>query len=198
MFHNGFNFGFRGNFDLSGFAFLAYIVLWIALPKNYDVVPVTPDTDTPYKKLFRDTDTGKIGGVASGLAAYLNTDVTLVRVLLLAGLFAGGFTFVLYLILWAVLPEAKTVAEKMRMRGDDLTLKNFSQNINNFASEVSAAGRPLGTFVEGVGRGLQPAVGFVGSAIRVAAGILLTLMGFALLLGAGHFAGGGYWPDSEL
>ena len=199
VFHNGFNFGFRGNFDLSGFSFLAYIVLWIALPKNYDVVPVTPDTDTPYKKLFRDTDTGKIGGVASGLAAYLNTDVTLVRVLLLAGLFAGGFTFVLYLILWAVLPEAKTVAEKMRMRGDDLTLKNFSQNINNFASEVSAAGRPLGTFVEGVGRGLQPAVGFVGSAIRVAAGILLTLIGFALLLGLAILLGAGIGliPNSE-
>ena len=199
VFHNGFNFGFRGNFDLSGFSFLAYIVLWIALPKNYDVPTVTPDTDTPYKKLFRDTDTGKVGGVAAGLAAYFNVDVTLVRVLLLAGLFAGGFTFVLYLILWTVLPEAKTVAEKMRMRGDDLTLKNFSQNINNFASEVGAAGRPIGTFVEDMGRGLQPAVGFVGSAIRVVAGLILTLTGFSLLLGLAILLGAGIGliPNSE-
>ena len=199
LFHNVFNYHDGFNFDLSGFSILAYIVLWIALPKNYDVVPMTPDTDTPYKKLFRDTDTGKIGGVASGLAAYFNVDVTLIRVLMLAGLLAGGFTFVLYLILWAVLPEAKTVAEKMRMRGDDLTLKNFSQNINNFASEVSAAGRPIGTFVEGVGRGLQPAVGFVGSAIRVVAGIILTIGGFSLLLMLAILLGAGIGliPNSE-
>ena len=199
VFNDGLNFGFNGNFDLSGFSVLAYIVLWIALPKNYDIAPITPDTDTPYKKLFRDTDTGKVGGVAAGLAAYFNTDVTLIRVLLLAGLIAGGFTFVLYLILWAVLPEAKTVAEKMRMRGDDFTLKNFSQNINSFASEVGAAGRPIGTFVEDLGRGLQPAVGFVGSTIRVVAGLILTLTGFSLLLGLAILLGVGIGliPNSE-
>ena len=192
-------FHYHGDLGLPGFALLAYVVLWIALPKNYDVPPMTPDTDTPYKKLFRDTDTGKVGGVAAGLAAYFNVDVTLIRVLLLAGLFAGGFTFLLYLILWVVLPEAKTVAEKMRMRGDDLTLQGFSRNVSQFASEVGAASRPIGTFVEGVGRGLRPAVGFAGSTIRVVVGGLLTLTGFGLLLALAVMLGAGLGliPNSE-
>lgn len=178
------------NIRLGGWPALLYIVLWIVLPKRYDA-PVPDDTvlsNGPLagRRLFRDTDTAKIGGVGSGLAAYLNIDVTLVRVLLLAGLFAGGFTFILYIILWIVMPEAKTVSEKMQMRGDAVTLSGIDSNLRNsaFADETGAAtpNRPLGAYVEGAARGLRPAVSFVGSFIRIAVGALLTITGFGFLL----------------
>jgi phage shock protein PspC (stress-responsive transcriptional regulator) len=192
-------FDYHGNFDLPGLSIIVYVVLWIALPKRYDGVPVTPDTDTPYKKLFRDTDTGKIGGVAAGLAAYSNIDVTLIRVIMLAGLFAGGFTFVVYLILWLVIPEAKTLSEKMRMRGDAITLEGFANNLNSFADEARTAARPIGTFVENSARGLRPLVNFIGSVIRIGAGLLLTVTGFALLIGLAILLGVGLGliPDSQ-
>ena len=59
---------FRG-FDLGGFAIISYIVLWIVLPKRYDTVPL--DEDPTIKKLYRDVDNGKIGGVSSGLSGLL-------------------------------------------------------------------------------------------------------------------------------
>ena len=193
------------NLQLGSWAVLGYIVLWIVLPKRYDA-PAHPEAllnsgPLAGRRLFRDTGTGKVAGVAAGLAAYFNIDVTLVRVLLLAGLFAGGFTFLLYIILWIVLPEAKTVSDKLRMRGDAMTLESFDSSVRNnaLADGPATTNRPVGAFVEDAARGLQPLVNFVGSAIRIAAGILLTIGGFSLLLMLAIMLGAGIGliPNSE-
>lgn len=87
-------------------------------------------TNRSDKRLFRDVDDKKIAGVCSGLSAYFNIDVTLVRVLFFVGLWGGGSTFFLYIILWIVMPQAYTVADKLRMRGLAVTvenIKNYSQ-----------------------------------------------------------------------
>ncbi|MDO7845601.1 PspC domain-containing protein [Hymenobacter sp. M29] len=191
--------------DFGGWVVLGYIILWILLPKRYDA-PAHPEAllntgPLAGRRLFRDTGAGKVAGVGAGLAAYFNIDVTLVRVLLLAGLFAGGFTFLLYIILWIVLPEAKTVSDKLRMRGDDITLEKFdsSARSNAFADGPMTTNRPVGAFVEDAARGLRPAVNFVGSAIRIAAGVILTTGGFALLLMLAIMLGAGIGliPNSE-
>lgn len=191
-------FNFEG-FDLGGFALLTYIVLWIALPKRYDTPP--EQEDQSYKKLYRDTDTGKVGGVSAGLAAYLNTDVTLIRVLFIVGLFVGGISFILYPLLWILLPEAKTVSEKMRMRGDAVTLSGIDSSVRNNAYSPDTPGnnRPVGTFLEDVAGALNPLLGFVGSAIRIFAGLLLIVTGFSLLLGFAILLGVGLGliPESD-
>ena len=189
------NIGHRFNFDnpvdFSGFAVLLYVILWVLLPKNYDAPD--PNDIAPGsgplagRRLFRDTDTAKIGGVAAGLAYYLNLDVTLVRVLLLAGLFAGGFTLVLYVILWVVAPEAKTVSEKMQMRGEGVTLSGIDNNLRATAFDADGnpiappPNRPVGAFLEGAARGARPAVSFLGTLIRWGVGALLIFMGGSLL-----------------
>ncbi|GAB3844432.1 hypothetical protein GCM10028822_01710 [Hymenobacter terrigena] len=191
--------------DFGGWVVLAYIILWILLPKRYDA-PAHPEAllnsgPLAGRRLFRDTGTGKIAGVAAGLAAYFNIDVTLVRVIMLAGLFAGGFTFLLYIILWIVLPEAKTVSDKLRMRGDAITLESFDSSARNnaFADGPDTTNRPVGAFVEDAARAMRPAVDFVGSAIRVVAGILLTMTGFGLLLALAIALGAsiGLFPNAE-
>ena len=195
----------RFNLRLGSWAVLGYIVLWIVLPKRYDA-PAHPEAllnsgPLAGRRLFRDTGTGKVAGVAAGLAAYFNIDVTLVRVLLLAGLFAGGFTLLLYIILWIVLPEAKTVSDKLRMRGDAMTLESFDSSMRNnaLADGPATTNRPMGAFVEDAARGLQPLLNFVGSAIRIAAGVLLTIGGFSLLLMLAILLGAGIGliPNSE-
>ncbi|MBF9237762.1 PspC domain-containing protein [Hymenobacter sp. BT683] len=194
-----------GHFQFGGWAFLAYIILWIVLPKRYDA-PAPNDAmlnqgPLAGRKLFRDTGTAKVAGVAAGLAAYFNIDVTLVRVILLAGLLGGGFTFFLYIILWIVLPEAKTVSDKMRMRGDAVTLEGYDSSLraNEFADGSATTNRPVGAFVEDAARGLRPLVDFVGSAIRIVAGVLLTVGGFSLLLTLAILLGAGIGliPSSE-
>jgi phage shock protein C len=58
-------------------------------------------------RLFRDTNHKVIGGVASGLAEYLQTDVTIIRVLFVLAIFIPlNFPVVLlYILLWIVMPD---------------------------------------------------------------------------------------------
>ena len=180
---------FDRDFDLPGLVVIIYVILWVALPKREDA-PEPIDTlnlggSLTGRKLFRDTDAGKVGGVAAGLAAYFRTDVVLVRVLFLISLFLGGSGFIIYLILWVVVPEARTVSERMQMRGDAVTLSGIDNNLRSsaFEGEVPPApNRPVGTFLEGAARQARPAVGFLGTLIRWAAGILLIFMGGSWLL----------------
>jgi phage shock protein C len=57
------------------------------------------------KKLMRNRHDKVLGGVASGLAEYLDIDVTIVRVFLVAGIFLPFPVAIPYLILWAIMPE---------------------------------------------------------------------------------------------
>ena len=81
----------------------------------------------PVKKLYLDVESRKLGGVCGGLAAYFDIDVTLIRVLFLAGLFAGGFGFWLYLIIWIVAPKALTPSQKCEMRGWEANAENMAK-----------------------------------------------------------------------
>jgi len=69
------------------------------------------------KKFFRDPDDRKIAGVCSGLAAYLDVDVTLIRIIFLVALICGTAGFWIYIIFWIVAPLADTAVQKCQMRG---------------------------------------------------------------------------------
>lgn len=56
-------------------------------------------------RLYRDTNDKFIGGVCSGIAAYMNVDPAIVRILFAIVSFGGfGFGFLAYIVLWIVLP----------------------------------------------------------------------------------------------
>ncbi|HLK03922.1 MAG TPA: PspC domain-containing protein [Candidatus Acidoferrum sp.] len=55
-------------------------------------------------KLMRSSTDKKLGGVCAGVGAYLDLDVTLVRVLWFLAVFCGGTGLLLYVVLWIVLP----------------------------------------------------------------------------------------------
>lgn len=56
------------------------------------------------KTLYRDTDNRMLGGVASGLAEYMNWDVTLVRLGFLFCLFAVQGSVLAYILAWIIVP----------------------------------------------------------------------------------------------
>ncbi len=60
----------------------------------------------PAKRLMRSSRDKKIGGVCAGLAEYFDLDPTLVRVLWLLAIFFAGTGFLVYMVLWIVLPLA--------------------------------------------------------------------------------------------
>lgn len=81
--------------------------------------------EKPRKRLFRDPDNTIIGGVCSGLAAYINCDPVLIRVLAVVTFFMGTASFWIYIILWIAVPMARTAAEKLEMRGLPVTAENL-------------------------------------------------------------------------
>lgn len=55
------------------------------------------------ERLYRSERNKMIGGVCGGLAEYLQTDISLIRIIAVLTLFAGPGFFA-YLIMWAVIP----------------------------------------------------------------------------------------------
>ena len=79
------------------------------------------------KKFYRDPDNKTIGGVCSGLAAYLDIDVTLIRIIFLVALICGSLGFWVYVIFCIVAPIAKSASDKCEMRGLPITAENLKR-----------------------------------------------------------------------
>ena len=104
------------------------IIAQIGYPDGYKAKNnnnVNNENMSATKKLFRDPDDKKIGGVCSGLALFLGIDVVFIRIIFLIALFFCGGGFWAYVIFWIVAPEAKTAAEKCEMRGIPATAENI-------------------------------------------------------------------------
>lgn len=90
------------------------------------------------KRLMRDPDNRILGGVAGGFAAYMDWDPTAVRIGLFALAFFYGITIPIYLILWLVIPMAKTATEKLQMRGESITIENIGKTVTDGFEKVSS------------------------------------------------------------
>jgi phage shock protein PspC (stress-responsive transcriptional regulator) len=66
-------------------------------------------TASTKKRLYRDEEDKILGGVASGLAHYLNIDPAVVRILFAVLAIFGGSGFLVYIILWIVLPSRSLI-----------------------------------------------------------------------------------------
>lgn len=98
------------------------------------------------KKLFRSPYNKILGGVCAGMGEYFERDAILFRILfVLSGVLLafGSWGFgllaicITYLILWIVVPEAKTVEQRCRMRGEGNTIDSIEKNIEKGAKQVS-------------------------------------------------------------
>ena len=141
--------------------------------------------EAPRKKLYRDLENKKIGGVCAGLGNYFNFDVVAIRIIFcviaLALLFGGArdgawslLGFVAYGVLWLAMPAARTAQERWAMKGDAGTLDDIQRNIRSGVKEMGEAAR----------KGMQE----VGDAVRSPKGkdfgkVILIAIGIVLLLG---------------
>lgn len=119
------------------------------------------------QRLYRDPDNKMLGGVAAGLAAYFNWDVTWVRILMIVLLFVPYCPVVIiYIILWIAVPEARTAAEKLSMHGQDVTIENIGKTVTDGFEKVTNgvnnyvnSGKPR-TFLQKLGDTLVTIAGF--------------------------------------
>jgi phage shock protein PspC (stress-responsive transcriptional regulator) len=108
-------------------------------------------TKNVQKKLYRDTNNRVLGGVCSGLAAYFNLDVVIIRVLFVVFFFGlsaihfftfgitSGTILLIYLILWIVTPPARTVQQRYEMQGKKPNLKDIQQKVEKELREAGEA-----------------------------------------------------------
>lgn len=143
-------------FSSFGIVSLLYIILWILFPAK-EVEAYTG------RRFYRNPDDRVIAGVASGIAAYMNVTPRNIRLLFLSPLLLQilfsvlnvfddsalaevlfnlsfgslvGFSILLYIILWAILPNAETSYQKMEMRGESINLERIRQHVSEGSSAL--------------------------------------------------------------
>lgn len=93
------------------------------------------------KKLFRDEDDNVLGGVCAGAGHYFGIDKIWFRIAFLVAFFGYGAGLLLYLILWIIIPSAKTTAEKLEMKGEPINVDSIGNAIksefNSFKKKVN-------------------------------------------------------------
>jgi len=82
-------------------------------------------------RMYRDPDRRIIGGVCAGMGAYWDFESWLIRIIFLALVAASGLGILIYLILYIVLPEARTTAQKIEMKGDPVNIHNIKEAVKN-------------------------------------------------------------------
>ena len=100
------------------------------------------------KRLFRNPEDEVIGGVASGVAAYLGIqDPLWVRIGFLIIAFGMGFGILFYIVLWAILPKAESASDRLAMRGEPINVDNIGkiieEEIENFTHKMTGLGDEL-------------------------------------------------------
>lgn len=142
-----------------------------------------------YRRYYRDPENSMLGGVAGGLAAYLNWDVTLIRVLFVILIIVGfGWVIPIYLVIWIITPEARTTAQKLEMHGKAVTVETIKEQFDEakeyvdsdqFKQSASRIGRRLGE----VARWLFKIVGiFIGVIFSIVGIIIIGSLIFALII----------------
>jgi len=171
-----------------GTLFLIYIIMWIVIPANYEL-----SEDKKLKKMYRNPDGKVLGGVASGIATYFGVDVAVVRLIFVISIFLGGTGLIAYIILWLILPEAKTITDRVQMQGEPITLSNIESNIkksfkvkddedeNIFVKILLFPFRLIALIITGLGKALGPILLFLVDFIRIAAGAFMVFAGVVMI-----------------
>ncbi|CAN5887703.1 hypothetical protein BH11BAC4_BH11BAC4_25020 [soil metagenome] len=199
---------------LFGALLVPYLVLWVAVPST-----ASTEIGAVRKKLFRDNDDKIIGGVCSGIASYFGVNVWIPRILFLLPFLSfvsrwshwGDFDFpnfirlgfspgalIVYIILWLVIPEALTTAEKLEMKGEKVDMnsiknsvmeemKGVQQRAEKFGKEAKAfaeeKGKTFGTEVGSVAKRSGRSLGDVIALLfKIFAYFILGCIGFAVVM----------------
>lgn len=143
------------------------------------------------RRLYRDPDDVVIAGVASGLAAYFGIDSLIVRVLFVAFLFAGSAGFWVYVILWLLVPVARTSSQKLEMRGERVTITairdQVEETIENLKKKDQTGLKKVAAFpfeiVRIFIRALRAVFAAIAPLVRITVGMFLVLIGSLAIAG---------------
>ncbi len=157
------------------------------------------------RRLFRDPDDAKVGGVISGLCHYfgINDPVWVRLAVALLCFVSFGTMILIYILLLIVIPKAMTSAEKLQMKGEPVNISTIEKEIKDAATRAGESIQNFGSnqsFISKLGNALFLIVGFFLKLIAafvifigiivlfalIAAGLGVTIAGNALITQAPH------------
>ncbi len=136
------------------------------------------------KRLFRNPDNKVIGGVCSGIAAYMDWDVTLVRLFMLVFGFVFQGTIIAYILAWVIIPEANTAAEKLSMMGMKINVENIGKTVTDGFEKVNnymKSDQPR-SVLQRIGETIVSVAGFLIKCILIIAAICFAPALFVMLI----------------
>lgn len=156
--------------------------------------PEVPPTNIPTspqplrKRLYRIKQGAELGGVCGGIAAYCNWDPSYVRLATVVLAFLSVSTVcIAYIVLWIVIPQAKTPLQDMELRGESPTLNNIGKTVKQafgYGEERSETPKytPYEKLNDEVREPNRKAASGVAKFFSFIAKILLGIFGFACAL----------------
>ena len=141
--------------------------------------------ETTRKKLFRDPDDKYIAGIASGLGHYFGIDNTWIRLILLfLFIFSVGTLVTVYLLLWILVPEAKTTADKLKMKGKPVNISTIEKKIKEEFEEVSSKIKDIDyeKTTNSLKKKSRNFFQFLEGAIKAVPSIIFKILGFFFLI----------------
>jgi phage shock protein C len=97
------------------------------------MIPLYGGLKMEEKRLVRSRSNLMIGGVCGGLGAYFGIDPTLVRLFFVLLAFAEGIGFLIYFIMWIVVPREDRIEEV-----------SFETNVRANVDEIAVRARQMG------------------------------------------------------
>jgi len=167
-----------------------------------DITGEDPDSDLHYaepripRRLYRDTENAKLGGVCSGIGRYFDVDPVWIRLVLFLPLLLScfgwlpllhwtgpmmgnlfGIFVICYFIMWFAVPAARTARQKLEMQGERITEQSIRETT---AASYAAAGDPDSRARPIVAE----AVSVFGKVVLIFLKLIAGLIVFGLIMGA--------------
>lgn len=150
------------------------------------------------KRLFRDEEDAVVAGVCSGLAAYfgMNDPLWMRLIFVLLGFASFGFWAPAYVLMWILVPPAKTAVDRLAMRGEPANMDNIAREVEEGFDRIGKKVNDMGTQAKKNSSNAQQVVstgvtaigqifGFTLRFIAKFAALIAILIGIALVLGLG-------------
>ena len=141
-------------------------------------------SSSPNRKLYRNIDGAVFGGVLSGMAHFFGINPLWTRLIFIVLLFLTAFMpmALIYIILWVVVPPARTAAEKLQMSGKPVTLAHIRELNESEAASVEAGHSNTAQKVILTILGIGSAAASIGTVIFTAGiGVMVSLHGHEYL-----------------
>ena len=165
-----------------------------------DISDQNADRDLQYetpripRRLYRDTENAKLGGVCAGIGKYFDIDPVWVRLGLFLPLllsFFGGIPFlfwfgplfgnlfgiflICYFIMWFAVPAARTARQKLEMNGEKITAQSIGEvTAATSNNEPDSKAKPI----------VAEAVSLFGKIVLILLKIFAGILVFGLIMGA--------------